>query len=136
MGPKTFYFDNASNGIFSAVLPTTSLRNQYRDQLEENGIPFYIIERSQADDRLKKGLRLATMHRVKGLDFDTLIIASVNEGIIPLESDGIHSEDPMVREEMDKLERSLLYVSATRARKQANFTSYGKPSPYLEHPYR
>jgi superfamily I DNA/RNA helicase len=113
------------------VLRTRQLRDRYRDRVKENGIPVYLITAKQAEDRSEKGLRLATMHRVKGLEFDNLVIASVNENIVPFELNGMNSEDPTVREEADMLERSLLYVSATRAKKQVIITSYGKPSPYL-----
>lgn len=72
---------------------------------------------------------MATMHRVKGLEFDRVIIAGVNDGIVPLE--GYVSSDPVVRREFDIQERSLLYVAATRARKEVLVTSFGTPSRFL-----
>jgi superfamily I DNA/RNA helicase len=73
---------------------------------------------------------MATMHRVKGLEFDRVIIAGVNDGIIPFEKYG-RSSDPMVQRDSEVQERALLYVSATRARKEVLVTSFGKPSRFL-----
>jgi superfamily I DNA/RNA helicase len=77
------------------------------------------------------GLRLATMHRVKGLEFDRVIIAGVNEGLVPYEGAGSDSTDPTVQKEFDVRERALLYVAATRAKKEVVVTSFGKASRFL-----
>jgi superfamily I DNA/RNA helicase len=45
------------------------------------------------------GVRLATMHRVKGLEFDHVIIASVREGMVPPSVVEMESEDPVVKRE-------------------------------------
>ena len=71
------------------------------------------------------------MHRVKGLEFDVVIIAGVNDGIVPLELDANPSSDPVIRIERENRERALLYVAATRAKKEVVVTSFGKKSPYL-----
>ncbi|MCP4810077.1 MAG: ATP-dependent helicase [Proteobacteria bacterium] len=77
------------------------------------------------------GLRLATMHRVKGLEFDRLVVAGVNQGVVPLPVGDMTSPDGAVREEAEMRERALFYVAVTRARKQALITSHGAPSPWL-----
>jgi superfamily I DNA/RNA helicase len=71
------------------------------------------------------------MHRVKGLEFEHIIIAHVTDGLIPLKLKNHVSEDPVIRREREQIERSLLYVSATRAKKDVLITYYGKPSPFL-----
>ena len=58
------------------------------------GFQTYRVRRSDADDRSKPGLRLATMHRVKGLEFDRMVIARVNEGIVPLLKGDVESRRP------------------------------------------
>ena len=70
------------------------------------------------------------MHRVKGLEFDNIIIAGVNEGVIPF-SLTLESSDPVVIRDNDSKERALLYVAATRSKKMVLITSFGKPSLYL-----
>jgi superfamily I DNA/RNA helicase len=114
------------------VSRTNHLLNQYQQRLMENGFDVYPIKRSEPEDRTVEGVRLATMHRVKGLEFDRVIIAGVNDGIIPLEGAGVSSEDPTVKAESDVNERALLYVSATRAKKEVLVTSFGKPSKFLD----
>ena len=66
------------------VVRTNRLLEQYRNALEERGIATYLIRRSEPEDRRVRGVRLATMHRVKGLEFERVIIAGVNKGLLPL----------------------------------------------------
>jgi len=58
----------------------------------------YFIKRSVAEDRSIPGLRLATMHRVKGLEFDYIIIAAVNDGIIPLKYSSLEQNNDFIKE--------------------------------------
>ncbi|MFC1743406.1 3'-5' exonuclease [Candidatus Riflebacteria bacterium] len=113
------------------VARTNNLLNQYEAAFSEKDIPTYRIKMSQAEDRSKKGLRLATMHRVKGLEFDHVIIAGVNDGVVPLRTEESDSSDPSVTSGHIKREKALLYVAATRARKELNIVSSGKKSPFL-----
>lgn len=113
------------------VARTHELLRQYEGALNAKGFFTYFLRRSEAEDRRKEGLRLATMHRVKGLEFDVVIIAGVNDGIVPLELDANPSSDPVIRIERENRERALLYVAATRAKKEVVVTSFGKKSPYL-----
>ena len=71
------------------------------------------------------------MHRVKGLEFDRVIIAGVNEGIVPYTGAGSESTDPTVQGELNVRERALLYVAATRAKKEVMVTSFGRISRFL-----
>ena len=104
---------------------------RYREALEARGIETYEISRDSFDDRSAKGLRVATMHRVKGLEFKRVIIAGVNEGEVPLKSMLERTEDEAVKEDLEARERALLYVAVTRAKKVALLTSHGTPSPFL-----
>jgi len=113
------------------VARTNELLKQYEAALATRDVQTYLVRRSEAEDRSKPGLRLATMHRVKGLEFDNIIIASVNDGIIPYNSNS-ESSDPVVIKDQDTQERALLYVAATRAKKMVLITCFGKPSSYLK----
>lgn len=113
------------------VARTNELIKQYESALREKGCQTYLVRRSEAEDRNMPGLRLATMHRVKGLEFDRVIIAGVNEGIVPYAGAGSDSTDPTVQREFDVRERALLYVAATRAKKEVVVTSFGKASRLL-----
>lgn len=113
------------------VTRTNDLLKQYEAALQERDIKTYLVKRSVAEDRKAVGLRLATMHRVKGLEFDDVIIASVNEGVMPLQSASFGDPSSDLAEENENLERALLYVSATRAKKKVLMTSFGKKSKFL-----
>ena len=113
------------------VARTNDLLKQYESALQERGVKTYLVKRSVAEDRKAAGLRLATMHRVKGLEFDDVIIASINEGIVPLQLSSMGDSSSDFVEETENLERALLYVSATRAKKKVLMTSYGESSPFL-----
>jgi superfamily I DNA/RNA helicase/mRNA-degrading endonuclease RelE of RelBE toxin-antitoxin system len=113
------------------VARTNRLLEQYKADLVGAGIKAHMIHRNEAEKRTSPGVRLATMHRIKGLEFDTVIIAAVNEKIIPLDAAVLNTDDPVVRKESENRERALLYVAATRAKKQVVVCSYGKRSRFL-----
>jgi UvrD/REP helicase N-terminal domain/UvrD-like helicase C-terminal domain len=113
------------------VARTNNLLNQYQSIIQEKGFQTYLIKRTEAEDPKAPGLRLATMHRVKGLEFDRVIIAGVNQGIIPLENSSIQTYDPIIKQEAEVHERALLYVAATRAKKEVVVTSFGLPSKFI-----
>lgn len=116
------------------VARTNNLVDQYRSALHEKGMETYQIRRSEAEDRKVPGIRLATMHRVKGLEFDRIIIAGANDGVIPNQISADSTADPAVRSDLEQSERALLYVASTRARKEVLVTSFGNPSPFLAIP--
>ena len=82
------------------------------------------------DDRTFDGVRVATMHRVKGLEFEYVFVVAVNNRVVPL-SYAINTTDPVAAEEALNAEKCLLYVALTRARKSAYITCYGTPSEFL-----
>lgn len=112
------------------VTRTNKDLDQYEAALGEKGITTYRLRRRRAEDRTAPGLRLATMHRVKGLEFDQIILAGCNEGRIPLAS-AMRSDDRGVRDEAELRERALFYVATTRARRGVLITSHGQASHWL-----
>ncbi len=99
--------------------------------LRERRVPTYRLLRSEAEDRDRPDLRLATMHRVKRPEFDRMMIAGGNEGRVPLLVGDAESEDRGVREQAELRERALFYVASTRARRELLVTSGSKPSHRL-----
>lgn len=124
--------DGGSLSEVCLVARTHDLLKQYEGALKANGKESYYIRRSEAEDRRKQGVRLATMHRVKGLEFDRVIIAGVNDGMVPFEGEWTKTSDSVIESESETHERALLYVAATRAKKEVVVTSFGKPSRFLE----
>lgn len=120
--------ERAAEEICLVARTVHALRQHYWPALERRGIPCVTIDKSA--DLARDKVRLATMHRVKGLEFPCMIIAGVNEGVVPQPLDDIEV-DPQVRAEHDVRERCLLFVAATRARDRLVVTTYGQPSRYL-----
>ena len=110
------------------VSRTNSLRDNYKAAFEQVGFDAYSLS-SESSDNDKPGIRFATMHRVKGLEFQYIFIAGANEGVIPLQM--AITEDPVEKRDYDFNERALLHVAATRAIKGLVVTSSGVISPYL-----
>ena len=76
------------------------------------------------------GVRVATMHRVKGLEFKYVFVVAVNNRIVPLPA-AINHTDTISEAESITSEKCLLYVALTRAQKGAYITSYGKKSEFF-----
>jgi superfamily I DNA/RNA helicase len=72
------------------------------------------------------------MHRVKGLEFEHVIVAGVNEGIVPLKVSQPHETEAFEAAETETRERALLYVAVTRAKRSAIITSHGAQSSFLK----
>ena len=63
---------------------------------------------------------MATMHRIKGLEFQYVFLAGINDGVVP-EVKAIASDDPVEQRDALFNERALLHVAATRAVKDCLF---------------
>ena len=113
------------------VARTHQLLSQYESILADEGLASVKLTRARADNRAQDGIRLATMHRVKGLEFRYVFIAGVSEGQIPLRQALEHTVDVTERRASEASERALLHVAATRAIKGLWVTWYGKKSQFL-----
>jgi DNA helicase-2/ATP-dependent DNA helicase PcrA len=114
------------------------------DHLEPGvGLEQFLAEAALASDADEsdrdkaEGVRLMTIHAAKGLEFDTVFIAGLEDGLFPMRRDG----QRLTTEDAEE-ERRLMYVAVTRAKKKlylshAMFrTIYGSkevrsPSEYL-----
>ena len=119
-----------SSSNICLVARTKKLTDDYIALLTKAGIRAYAIKRNKTDDRSMEGIRVATMHRVKGLEFQYVFVAAVNNRIVPLYS-AINKTDAISEAESIASEKCLLYVALTRAQKGAYITSYGKKSAFL-----
>ena len=111
------------------VARTRHERNVIADELTSADLPVEMLE-ADSPDESSSGVRLATMHRVKGLEFDCMVIASVNEEFLPLAT-AVPDNDGPARTAAEIAERALLYVAATRAKKELVLLSFGEPSSFL-----
>lgn len=112
------------------VARTHKIIEDYIAGFTAKGLRSFEIRQNKLDDRNYDGIRIATMHRVKGLEFRYVFVASVNNRIVPLPS-AIDHTDVISERETITAEKCLLYVALTRAQKGAYITSYGKKSEFL-----
>ena len=110
---------------------TKHVLESYIAQLQAGDLATYEIKRNTAEQREKRGLRVATMHRVKGLEFEHIVVVAANKGILPLDPAVDDAADNVARRDAETAERSLLYVAVTRARKSAAVTGFGEFTPLI-----
>lgn len=113
------------------VARTRKLLERYQPWIERDGLATYTIKRTQPDQRMKDGIRFATMHRIKGLEFEHVFLVAAERDVIPFRTSLDSAEDPAARRQLDVSERSLLYVALTRAQRSATISGIGALSPYL-----
>lgn len=113
------------------VARTHRLLDNYILGLQGAGIKSYEIKANKTDDRSYKGVRVATMHRVKGLEFDHVFVAAVNKKVLPFGTEA-DFEDRISLEEFRTGEKCLLYVALTRARISAYVSCYGRLSELVK----
>ena len=92
-----------------------------------------LVESEYSEAEKKKthqGVKLMTMHQAKGLEFDTVFVVGVEEGLLP------HARSVFDNHQLEE-ERRLFYVGVTRARKKLYIThaqyrmTYGRRIPSL-----
>ena len=80
----------AGNGVeltdICVVARTKKLIEDYIALFTKSDIKSYVIKRNKVDNRSFDGIRIATMHRVKGLEFKYVFVVAANNRIIPLAS--------------------------------------------------
>ncbi|WP_437737337.1 UvrD-helicase domain-containing protein [Sorangium sp. So ce1335] len=116
-------------GICIAARRMFALRDRFLDALTREGIPADLLER---EEPRHPSVRLATMHRIKGLEFPVVFVVGVNDDEVPYRSPALTSSDPVVAHQTELAERCLLYVAASRARDALYVSASGAPSPYLK----
>ncbi len=84
------------------------------------------------DKRGIDGVHVATMHRMKGLEFQCLAVVGLEAGVLPAPNALTSAaEDPHAHGQDLQRERCLLFVALTRARDVLYLSHSGAPSPLL-----
>ncbi|WP_030674074.1 UvrD-helicase domain-containing protein [Streptomyces cellulosae] len=100
------------------------------EKLKAAGIPVLRVKGQTAQGT--EGVRLATMHAMKGLEFRAVSVMGVSEGAVPFAREITPREADPLQHDADLLrERCLLFVACTRAREALSMTWSGAPSPFL-----
>ena len=102
-----------------------------KEYLASKGIRSYEIKQSNKDDKTVSGVRLSTMHRAKGLEFDCVIIMGMNQNNMPNQKTLESAESGVEKRELMLQEKLLLYVAATRAKKELSVSCTGKMTTFI-----
>ena len=127
---RNLVHEGAPEESICIAVRTNTLVDRYYGALESRGLQLYRIETH--DERSEPGIRIATMHRVKGLEFNHMICPGVNDQTLPLHHALELQDNEESRSDFELKERSLFFVALTRARKSVLITSYGKKSSFIE----
>lgn len=77
-------------------------------------------------------MAVATMHRMKGLEFRCVAVVGVGQQHVPAPAAVTAATDDQRLHELDiQRERCLLFVACTRARENLMVSWHGTPSPLL-----
>ncbi|MFE4307985.1 UvrD-helicase domain-containing protein [Streptomyces sp. NPDC056517] len=100
-------------------------------RLVEAGLPVVRVKDGESDDTA--GVRLSSLHSLKGLEFRCVAVAGVTASAFPFQAAVTPAEvDPLQHATDLAAERCLLFVACTRAR-EALYVSYsGRPSAFLD----
>lgn len=96
--------------------------------LDERGVPARQVTGSTG--AAKGQVQVMTMARAKGMEFECVLIAGVGADDMPA-AWLLKDLDDADKDDFVQRERSLLYVSATRARDELAIVWSGEPSPIL-----
>jgi DNA helicase-2/ATP-dependent DNA helicase PcrA len=127
---------------FENIEELASVAARYDHVPGKEGIALFLAEAALASDQdeldqgEKTGVTLMTVHAAKGLEFDTVFVSGMEEGLFPHQ--GMGGEKDRDEEE----ERRLFYVAMTRAKSRLYLTlarvrkiygtdSYAEPSSFL-----
>jgi superfamily I DNA/RNA helicase len=106
------------------------LLDSVEDALADAGVPTVRVKDNPRADA--EGVRLATMHAMKGLEFRCVAVAGVTASAVPFAKEVTPVEVDRIQHDTDLLrERCLLFVACTRAREALHVSCSGPISPFL-----
>ncbi|CAL9640183.1 ATP-dependent DNA helicase Rep [Streptomyces sp. enrichment culture] len=106
------------------------LLDKVHDKLGAAGVPVVRVKDNPSPD--VDGVRLATMHAMKGLEFRCVAVLGVTAGAVPFGREVTPASVDVLQHESDLLrERCLLFVACTRAREALAVSWSGAASPFL-----
>jgi superfamily I DNA/RNA helicase len=104
------------------------LLDQYRRPLIDAGVA--VVNLDAQGEVGEGGVRLSTLHRLKGTEFSRVLLASVQEDVFPMRQKASQHADIASIEDFLAQERCLMYVASTRARDELVIMGSGRPSPF------
>ncbi|MDZ5447077.1 3'-5' exonuclease [Micromonospora sp. 4G57] len=115
----------------AVIARTNAVANAAVTALKAAGVEAALIKSGQTA-KPEAGVQAMTMHRAKGLEFRAVAIVGAGSRSLPLPAAVTAREADHLDHQRDiQRERSLLFVSATRAREALSITWSGQPSQFL-----
>ncbi len=100
------------------------------DKLTAAGVPVVRVKDNPGPG--VDGVRLATMHAMKGLEFRCVAVLGVTASAVPFAREVTPADVDALQHDFDLLrERCLLFVACTRAREALSVTWSGAVSPFV-----
>lgn len=112
------------------VARTNRILSDYVSRFRSKGMRCYELKDTKHDDEDLAGIRIATMHRVKGLEFEYIFVVAANTKNLP-HVFAIDKSSPEREADSIAAEKCLLHVALTRAQKRAYVSCYGEMSDFL-----
>ena len=114
------------------VLASTRLQvDRLATRLADAGIEAVKLQPNKSDDRTLTGVRLTTMHRAKGLEFNVVAIPFLSKAAFPPLAALRAAVDKVDRRNILQQQKALLHVAATRAKRALRVSWSGEPSTFL-----
>jgi hypothetical protein len=108
---------------------SSAIANPAREALKAAGIPTLALTTQST----RRAVRVGTMHRMKGLEFQAVAVIGVEQGTVPAWSAITPAdEDPVAHDQDIQRERCVLFVACTRARDHLYVSFAGEPSVFLD----
>ena len=114
------------------LVKTNRLVGECANRLMAKGIQCLQLSNQQNDDLSISGIRLATMHRVKGMEYACVYIPFMTSDYMPSRRELVNAEDEDAKQEILLEEANLLSVAMTRAKRYVWLSYSGTPSQYIE----
>lgn len=112
----------------TVLVYSSSVGEPLAEALSAQGLPARFMNSSQFD-LAEPGIKVTTLHAAKGLEFPIVVVAHVEAGRLPRDTE---ASDPEEIETHLHEQRRLFYVGCTRAMRYL-FVSYDRqlPSPFI-----
>ena len=110
---------------------SNKLLDDFAEALNDADLPIFRLRNNRSDNRTRDGVRVATMHRAKGLEFGYVLIPGLTRSGFPPYWLRKEAQEEGTEEQLLVQERSLLYVAMTRAKFGVYLSYTGKPSELL-----
>jgi superfamily I DNA/RNA helicase len=118
-------------GAIGVLARTNALADEAYQALRYAGVAAVRLS-ERVDDRDDSTVKVATMHRAKGLEFRCVAIQGVDADVVPMPRAVTPAKVDAAQHARDiQQERNLLFVACTRARDALRISYSGEPSPFL-----